>query len=120
MSLNFFLPIVKWFQVLLYKVHISYLFAHIVCSIWPIDKTLSGATISGQGGPASNVNEGVLHIPQIYKAGALLFDGLMSYPGHILVGVLPLCSDVVGVFYYWLSNSLFWSFVSIQLYYMYV
>ena len=33
-------------------------------SIWPIDRTLSGATIPGQSGPGSDYNEGVLHIPQ--------------------------------------------------------
>ena len=30
--------------------------------IWPIDRTLSGATIPGQSGPGSDDNEGVLHI----------------------------------------------------------
>ena len=33
-------------------------------SIRPKDRTLSGATTPGQNGPRSNVNEGVLHIPQ--------------------------------------------------------
>ena len=33
-------------------------------SIWPIDKTLSDATNSGQSGPGSDGNEGVLCIPQ--------------------------------------------------------
>ena len=33
-------------------------------SIWPIDKTLWGATTPGQGEPGSNDNERVLHIPQ--------------------------------------------------------
>ena len=51
-------------------------------SIWPIDRTLSDATSPSQSGPGSNGNEEVLHIPQISKAGALLSDGLMSYPGH--------------------------------------
>ena len=32
-------------------------------SIWPIDRTLSGATTPGQSGPGSDGNEGVLHIP---------------------------------------------------------
>ena len=32
-------------------------------SIWPIDRTLSGATILGQSEPGSNGNEEVLHIP---------------------------------------------------------
>ena len=39
-------------------------------SIWPIDKTLSGATTSGQSRPGSNSREGVLHIPQSSKASA--------------------------------------------------
>ena len=38
-------------------------------SIWPIDKTLSGATTPGQSGPGSNGSDGVLRIP---KALALL------------------------------------------------
>ena len=33
-------------------------------SIWPIDRTLSGATIPGQNGPGSECNEGVLSISQ--------------------------------------------------------
>ena len=33
-------------------------------SIWPIDKTLSGATTPGQNWPGSNGNKGVLRIPQ--------------------------------------------------------
>ena len=37
-------------------------------TIRPIDRTLSGATTSGQSGPRSNGNEGLLHIPQISKA----------------------------------------------------
>ena len=32
--------------------------------IWPIDRTLSGTTTLGKSGLGSNVNEGVLHIPQ--------------------------------------------------------
>ena len=55
-------------------------------SIWPIAKTLWGATILGQSRPGSNGNEGVLHIPQISKAGAMPSDGLMSYPEHLLTG----------------------------------
>ena len=31
--------------------------------IYPIDRALLSATIPGQGGPESNGNEGVLHIP---------------------------------------------------------
>ena len=33
-------------------------------SIWPIDKTLSGATTPSQCGPGSNDNEGLICIPQ--------------------------------------------------------
>ena len=72
---------------------------HTVCSIWPIDRTLSGATTSGLSKPGSNVNERVLHIFQIFKAGVKLSDCLVSYPGHSLEGVLPLCRDAISVFY---------------------
>ena len=60
------------------------MFAYIVCSIWPIDRTLSVAPNLGQIEPETNGNERVLYIPQITKAWALLFDGLMSHPGHSL------------------------------------
>ena len=55
----FFLYTAKWFQVFLYNSHnlTSHLFAHIVCSIWPIDTTLSGATTQGQSEPRSNGNK---------------------------------------------------------------
>ena len=33
-------------------------------SIWPIDKTLLGATTSGHSQPESDGNEGLLFIPQ--------------------------------------------------------
>ena len=33
-------------------------------SIWPRDRTLSGASTQGQSGPKSDSNEGVLHISQ--------------------------------------------------------
>ena len=61
---------------------------------------LSGATTPGQSGPGSDGNEGVLHIPQIFStAGTSPSDCLVSYPGHLLGGVLPLCSGAVSVFY---------------------
>ena len=78
---SFFLYRVKWFQVLLYNSH-NFKFARIVCSIWLIKRTLSGANHSGQSEPVSNSNEGVLHIQLIYKAWATLWDGLMSCLGH--------------------------------------
>ena len=57
--------------------------------IWPIDRTLSGATTPGQSGPGSNGNERVLHISQSSSiTEASPSDCLMSYPGHLLVGCL--------------------------------
>ena len=54
-------------------------------SIWPIDRTQSGATILGQSGPGSNGNEVALHIPQSSSiTGTSPSDFLMSYPGHSL------------------------------------
>ena len=58
--------------------NISCLFTHIVCSLWSIDGTLSGATTPGQSGLGSNGNEELLHIPQISKAGASPSNSLMS------------------------------------------
>ena len=62
--------------------------------------TLSGATTSGQTGPRSDGNEGVLCIPQsssITEASTL--DCLVSYPGHPLGDTYPLCRDSFSVFY---------------------
>ena len=53
-------------------------------SIWPIDKTLSGATTAGQSGFGSNGNEGVVHIPQRSKTRASISDCIRSYLGHSL------------------------------------
>ena len=47
--------------------------------IWPIDRTLSGATTPGQNGRWSDGNEGVLRIPQSsYITGVSLSDCLVS------------------------------------------
>ena len=62
--------------------------------IWPIDRTIrsyhSGAI----------VNEGVIHI---LKSSSIIeaspSDCFVSYPGHTLWEVLPLCSCSVGEFY---------------------
>ena len=56
--------------------------------------TLSGTT-SGQSGPDSNGSEGVLNIPQSSRPEASSSDGLASYQGHSLKGVLPLCSQYI-------------------------
>ena len=54
-------------------------------SIWPIDRTLSGAIIPGQSRPESDGNKGVLHIPQSCNINeASSSDCLVSYPGHLL------------------------------------
>ena len=78
----------------------SNLFAHKVCSLWPIKMTLSVAITLGQSGSGCNGNEGVLHIPQISKAGDLPLDCLMSYLGHLLEReVLILQSQPNGLTY---------------------
>ena len=43
-------------------------------SIWPIDRTLSGATTLGQIGLGNNGNEGVLHVSRSSNTGALPSD----------------------------------------------
>ena len=69
-------------------------------SIWPVDRTLSAATIQGQSGPGSDSNEGLLGIPQCTSnAGTSPSNCLVSYPAHSLSGVLSLCREVVSVFY---------------------
>ena len=69
-------------------------------SIWHINRTLSGATTSGQSGPGSDGNEGVLCISQSSSiAGTSPWDCFESYPGHLLWGVSPLFRDAVSVFY---------------------
>ena len=56
-------------------------------SILPIDKTVSGATTTGQSGPESDCNEGVFRILQSPRiTGASPSDRLASYPGHIVGG----------------------------------
>ena len=76
-------------------------------SVWPIDRTLSGATILSQSGLGSNGNERVLCIFQSSSiTGASPSNRLMSYQGHSLKWGLPLCRDAVGVFYS--PNQLGW------------
>ena len=54
-------------------------------SIWPIDRTLSGAITPGQSGPGSDGNEGTVYFPQSSSTtGASTSDCLVSYPGHLL------------------------------------
>ena len=79
-------------QFLFQAIHfrISHLFHSVSMSnisIWPIDRTLSGATTPNLSGPGSNGNEGVLCIPQnSIITGPSTSNCLMSYPGHSLGG----------------------------------
>ena len=68
-------------------------------SIWPIDKTLSGATTHGQSGPVRNSNEGVLCISQSSSiTGALLSDCLVLYLEQTLDWVLPPAAEMQSVY----------------------
>ena len=54
-------------------------------SIWPIDKTLPGATTLGQNWPGSSGSEGVHRIPQSSSITETSpSDCLVSYPEHSL------------------------------------
>ena len=68
-------------------------------SIWPIDRTLSGATTPGESGPGSGGSEEVSSIPQSSSITRTSpSDCLVSYPGE-WGGVLHLCREAVSVFY---------------------
>ena len=60
-------------------------------SIWPIDRTWSGAITPGQSGPGNDGNEGILQISQSFSiTGASLSDAVwVSYPGHVLEQSYP-------------------------------
>ena len=64
--INNFLHSVKFFQELPYNSHNLKLviWLHTVCSIWPIDRTLTGATTPGQSEPGSNGNEAYSTFPK--------------------------------------------------------
>ena len=52
-------------------------------SIWPIDSTLSGATILGQSEPGSDGIEGVFHILQCTNTtGPSPSDCIVAFPGY--------------------------------------
>ena len=54
-------------------------------SVWPLDRTLSGATTRGLSGPGSDGSEGILRIPQSSSiTGTSPSDCLVLYPGHSL------------------------------------
>ena len=115
---------VKWFQVLPCITnssikHLSFIYTQLhvkivlfqaiqfrvsteFSSIWPINKTLSGASTPEQSKPRSNGSEGVLRVPQSSGiAGNSPSDCLVSYIRTLVEGVLPLCRDAVSIFYNW-------------------
>ena len=54
------------------------------CSVWPIDRNLSGVTIPGLSGPGSNGNEGISRIHQCSSiTGTSPSDCLVSYLSHL-------------------------------------
>ena len=57
--------------------------------------TLSETTILSKSGTGNNVNEGVFHIPQSYRAETSSSDCLVSYLEHSLASILSLCRDLV-------------------------
>ena len=68
-----------WFYIYKIKFSISTLFS----SIWPIDRTLSGATTLSQSGTGSDGNKGILLIPQSSSiTDASPSDCLVLYPEH--------------------------------------
>ena len=74
------------FQIILYSISTQF------SSIWPIDRTLSGATTPAQSGPGNNGNKGVLCIPQSSSiTEASTSDCLSVISWSLLVGrVIPL------------------------------
>ena len=77
--------------------HLQFSLTSIIClhtikwshsSIWLKDAT---TTLGQSGGPGSNGNKEVLHIPQTSRTGAIALDGLVPYQGHSLgKGPIPL------------------------------
>ena len=67
------------FQVIQFRIGTQFI------SIWPINRSLSGATTPGKSGPGSDCNDGVLLIPQSSSVtGTLPSDCLVSVPEHFL------------------------------------
>ena len=59
-------------------------------SVWPVDGTLTGTTNLGQSGPGSNVNEEVLHTPQIFRTRASPWDAVKCQTKDTPLGGIPL------------------------------
>ena len=77
---------------------VSHLFAHIIFSIWSIDRTLSGDALSDQSRPGSDISEGVFPISKSSNInGASPSDCLMSYRRHSF-GESYLSADMQSVY----------------------
>ena len=77
-----------------------------ISSIWPIDRTLSGATTPGQSGPGSDGNKGVLRIFQSSSISeASLSDCLVSYPEHRFEEFYP-SAEMQSVYF---TVTVFWA-----------
>ena len=60
------------------------------CSLWPIDKTLTGTSTPGQSRPGCNGIDELLTISQSSKTEGSPSDGLVSYPRHSFEeGLMP-------------------------------
>ena len=84
-----FFSTVKLFQVLLYITNNSIKYQSFVNTtkgsysfIWPINKTLWGATTSSQNGPGSNGIDEVLNTPQNSRVGASPSDDFRTLVGR--------------------------------------
>ena len=72
-------------------------------SIWPIDRTLSGATTPRQSGPESDGNDGYSTFSKLQHYWNFTIR-LFNVISRTLWGeILPLCRDAVGIFC-WLSR----------------
>ena len=103
-----FFRTVKWFQVLLYNSHhlTSVICLHTVCSIWPIDRTLSGTTTPGQGEPGGQWQcRSTPHFPNLQGLSNDIrwFTVISRTLVGAWVGVILLCRNRVGI-----VNSLSW------------
>ena len=86
-------------------------------SIWPFDRSLSGATTPSQRGPESNGNEGALIISQSSSiTGASPSNCLVSYPRHSLGGSYA-SAEIQSVYSTapadWANHSSKWPFISV-------
>ena len=58
-------------------------------SIWPTDRTLSGATNPGLSGTGNEDNEAVLHIPQNFGINEASPSDYLASEHHLREGLIP-------------------------------